>query len=502
MAVQIALAQAPSEKAQPAEGAAKKEVSEKSSSPDKDKEKPVVTKHQATVNGKTLSYTVTTGLMPIKDSNDVTEAHIFYMAYTRDGQPEKGKRPLMFSFNGGPGSSSVWLHLGALGPKRVKVPGDARFPVPPFELIDNDYSWLDETDLVFIDPVGTGYSRPVKPEHGKKFFGMRGDVVSVGEFIRMYLTRNSRWGSPLFLVGESYGTTRAAGLSDYLIERGVSFNGIVLISTALNFQTLRFGPGNDLPCILYLPGYTATAWFHKKLAPDLQADLQKALREAERFASGDYAAALAKGDRLTSDERREVIAQLSRYTGLDKQFLDEANLRVEQRAFCQQLLRAEHIVVGRIDSRYKGDMGLSVEDSATFDPSLAAVTPPYTAMMNQYVRVDLGYESDSMYHILGTGVGRWDFGSQARYPDTTEALRAALSKNPNMKLFIASGYYDLATPYTATRYTIDHLGLDSTQKRNIRMEDYEAGHMMYVHEESLAKLKHDVASFLQDAGGS
>jgi carboxypeptidase C (cathepsin A) len=465
-------------------------------------EKPAVTRHEATIGGKLVHYTVTAGLMPIKDGEDKTEANIFYMAYTVDGQGDSSKRALMFSFNGGPGSSSVWLHLGALGPIRVKVPSDGRFPAPPFELVENESSWLDKTDLVFIDPVGTGFSRPAKPDLGKKFFGMQGDVVSIGEFIRLYLTRNQRWASPLYLVGESYGTTRAAGLSDYLVERGVAFNGIVLVSSALSFQAFVFGPANDLPYVLYLPAYTATAWYHKKLPPDLQADLKSALKESERWASTEYALALAKGDGLSADERSEALSRLARFTGLDKQYLDESNLRVTQGAFCRELLRSQRKIVGRLDSRFTGTLGLSVESSERFDPSLAAFMAPYTAMMNLYVRSELGYESDSVYHILGTGVGAWDWGSaQGGYPDTAVALRSSLSKNPHMKLFVASGYFDLATPYSATRYTIDHMGLDPSLRRNIQMEDYEAGHMMYVHEPSLTRLKADVASFLDRAKG-
>jgi carboxypeptidase C (cathepsin A) len=463
---------------------------------------PVVTHHEARIGGRSVSYTVTAGLMPIKDENDKTEAHIFYIAYTLDEAGSIGKRPLMFSFNGGPGSSSVWLHLGALGPKRVKLPGDASFPAPPYQLVDNEDSWLDQTDLVFIDPVGTGYSRPERPEMGKKFFGMRGDVRSVGEFIRMYLTRNERWASPLFLVGESYGTTRAAGLSEFLVDRGVAFNGIVLVSSALNFQTFMFGKGNDLPYILYVPGFTATAWYHKKLSADLQADLHKALAESERWAANDYALALGKGDRLSPEERRVVVEALARFTGLEKTYLEGSNLRVTNSAFCRELLKSERQAVGRLDSRYKGDLGLAFNEAPSFDPSMAAVMAPYTSMINQYVRSELGYKSDAIYHVLGTGVGAWDWGSaEEGYPDTTEALRMALAKNPNMKLFVASGYFDLATPYTATQYTIEHLGLDPASRRNVCLEEYEAGHMMYVHPESLAKLKSDVTSFIHRALG-
>ncbi|HEX8338626.1 MAG TPA: hypothetical protein VF621_18040, partial [Pyrinomonadaceae bacterium] len=268
---------------------------------------PSVTRHEIRVGGRALRYTVTTGVMPLKSAAGETEARIFYMAYTLDGAGDPARRPLMFSFNGGPGSSSVWLHLGALGPRRVQMLPDGAMPPPPFQLVDNEHTWLDFTDLVFIDPVGTGYSRAARPDLAARYFGLQGDIQSVGEFIRLYLVRNSRWTSPLFLVGESYGTTRAAGLSGYLIERGIAFNGVMLVSTIMNFQTARFARGNDLPYVLFLPTYAAIAWYHKRLPPETQGmELRRFLGEVERWAATDYTVALAKGDRLTPSERQEV----------------------------------------------------------------------------------------------------------------------------------------------------------------------------------------------------
>ncbi len=465
-------------------------------------DKPVVTKHQINLNGRTLRYTVTTGMMPLKNAAGDTEARVFYMAYTADNAGSPAQRPLMFSFNGGPGSSSVWLHLGALGPRRVKMLDDGGLPAPPYQLVDNEYTWLDQTDLVFIDPIGTGYSRAAKPELAAKYFGLQGDIQSVGEFIRLYLSRHERWSSPLFLVGESYGTTRAAGLSGYLVERGIAFNGIILVSTIMNFQTARFARGNDLPYVLFLPTYTATAWYHKKLPPDLQADLRKTLAEAERWAATDYTTALAKGDRLTPDERRQVIEQLARYTGLDKQYIDNSDLRIEIQRFDKELLRDQKRTVGRLDSRFKGMDSLAVSEVPDFDPSLAAIRPPYTATFNDYVRRELGFKSDIEYYILGGGVGRWDFGSDNAYADTSESLRSAFAKNPYMKLFVASGFYDLATPYFATQYTLQHMGLDPSLRGNIQTGAYEAGHMMYIDKTSIAQLKRDVAAFIQHAAAS
>ena len=460
---------------------------------------PVVTKHDIRVGNRTLRYTVTTGVMPLKNAAGDTEARVFYMAYTVDGAGDKSQRPLMFSFNGGPGSSSVWLHLGTLGPRRVQMLDDGAMPPPPFRLVDNDHTWLDFTDMVFIDPVGTGYSRAARPDLASRYFGLQGDIASIGEFIRLYLSRNERWTSPLFLVGESYGTTRAAGLSGYLVDRGVAFNGILLISTILNFQTARFARGNDLPYVLFLPTYTAIAWYHKKLPPDLQADLRKTLAEVERWAATEYTVALAKGDQLTTSERQEVIERLNRYTGLDKKFIDNSELRIEIQRFDKELLRDEKRTVGRLDGRFKGMDALAVSETPDFDPSLAAIRPPYTATFNNYVRGELGFKSDLEYYILGGGIGRWDFGSDNSYADTSEAMRSAFAKNPYMKLFVASGYYDLATPYFATQYTLRHMGLDASLRGNVTTTYYEAGHMMYIDRGSLAQLKRDAAGFVQGA---
>ncbi len=474
---------------------------EKAKEKEPPEEKPVVTHHEIHAQGKLLKYTATTGMMPIKNADGETEAHIFYMAYTIDNPSEGSRRPLMFSFNGGPGSSSVWLHLGAIGPKRVKMLAWGGMPAPPFQLVDNDYTWLDQTDLCFIDPVGTGYSRPTKKELGKKFWSVPGDIESVGEFIRLYLTRNERWTSPLFLVGESYGTTRAAGLSGYLVDNGIALNGVVLVSTVLNFETLGFTKGNDLPYILYLPSYTTTAWYHKKLPQDLQSqELGMILAEVEQWASTEYAQALAKGDALTPEERAAVAERLARYTGLSKSYVDNANLRVHAGEFRKELLRDERRTVGRLDSRFKGIDASGVAESPEYDPSEAAIRPPYTSTFNNYARAELGYKTDIEYYILGGGFREWEWGSAAQgFPNVSEALRRAFVKNPYMRLFVASGHYDLATPFFATQYTLNHLSLDPTLERNITTGEYEAGHMVYIDNDSLAKLKRDIAAFLAAA---
>ena len=465
-----------------------------------EEEPPVVTHHEIMIDGLPLRYTVTTGLMPLKNEQGETEARLFFMAYTRDEAGSPSERPLMFSFNGGPGSSSVWLHLGALGPRRVQMREDGSLPPPPYRMVDNPLTWLTDTDLVFIDPVGTGFSRAEKPELGKKFWSVEGDIESIGEFIRLYLTRHERWASPLFLVGESYGTTRAAGLAGHLIDKGIAFNGIVLVSSVLNFQTLDYGAGNDLPYILFLPTFAATAFYHLKLDDALQQNLAQTLAEVEAWAANEYTLALAKGAALTAEERQETVRRLARYTGLSQRYVDDSDLRVNIFRFCKELLRDERRTVGRLDSRFKGMDAVIVTERPDHDPSMTAIRPPYTAVFNNYVRACLQYKTDLPYHILGGGIKTpWNWGGRSGYVDTSEALQSAFAKNPYMKLFIASGYYDLATPYFATEYTLNHLGLDLSLRANITTAEYEAGHMMYIHTPSLKQLKTDVAGFLLTA---
>lgn len=464
-------------------------------------QEPVITRHSVQLDrGRQLEYEAVAGMIPLRDETGELEAGMFYIHYRKvDAEPG---RPLMFSFNGGPGSSSVWLHLGAVGPKKVKLQEEGHLPPPPYVLEDNPHTWLEHTDLVFIDPVGTGYSRAAKKDGSDKYWGLKGDVESVGEFIRIFLTRYDRWTSPLFLVGESYGTTRAAGLSGHLLERGIAFNGIVLVSSILNFQTARFHKGNDLPYILFLPTYTATAWFHKRLHEDLQGDLSETMRQAEEFAAGEYMLALAKGHNLSDADRVAIANKLARFTGLRPEYIDQTDLRINIHMFCKELLRDVKRTVGRLDSRFKGIDANAAEARPEVDPSMTAILPPYTAMLNDHVRRVLGYKTDLTYHIFAPGklYEKWDWGSAGEgHPDTSEALRQAITRNPFMKVFVASGYYDLATPYFATEYTLAHLGLDPSLKENISTGYYEAGHMMYVHERELVKLKQDVSRFMADA---
>ncbi len=495
---------APAEKAQAKPIApVAKPASPPESAPDKTKtksstdEEPVITHHRISSGGKELKFTATAGLMPIKDTKGETEARIFFIAYTLDDPPAAAPRPLLFSFNGGPGSASVWLHLGALGPRRVTITDEPVIPAPPFRLVDNEATWLDRTDLVFIDPVGTGYSRAAKPELTARFHTLRGDISSVGEFIRMYLTRYDRWGSPLYLIGESYGTTRAAGLAGHLVEQGIAFNGLLLVSCALDFRGFVFSEANDAPFRNYLAAYAASAWYHKKLPADLQArGLAALLREVEEWTDKEYASILARGDQLTGEARRNAVSQLARFTGLKSGDIETTNLRITQPFFCKHLLETERRSIGRLDARFKGVENSPTAAGPSFDPSMAGIRAPYTSTFNNYVRTELGYRSDVPYFILGEGVGGWDWQQQMGYPATTDQLKDALAKNPHMKVLIASGYYDLATPYRAVEHTLAGLALDPSLRQNITIERYESGHMMYVHAPSLHKLKQDGAALI------
>ncbi len=456
--------------------------------------KPSVTEHKVTLEGGEISYTATAGQLPIMNNAGETEAQIFFIAYTvGDNSAFGSKRPLLFVFNGGPGASAVWLHLGAVGPRRVQMRADGSMPPPPYVLADNEFTWLDKADLVFIDPVGTGYSRAVKPELTKKFASVSGDIDSVGGFVRLYLTQYERWSSPLFLVGESYGTFRAAGLSEYLVEHGIALNGIIMISSIMNLETTSFDRGNDLPYVLFLPSYTATAWYHKKLAP--QTDLDKTLEAAEVWAETGYVTALGKGDRLSSGEREKVAEKLAEFTGLDKAFIDDRNLRIDRGSFVNELLRKQGRVVGYMDSRFTA-LNLNPAGPSNFDPTIATIRPPFTATFNDYVRGELGFKTDLEYFTLGGGIGQWNWEAKNSYADVGDNLRNTFAKNPYMKLFIASGCFDLATPYFATEYTLSHLGLTPTLRTNVTTHRYRSGHMMYLDGGSISQLKRDVSQFI------
>jgi len=461
-------------------------------------ETPVVTHHSITVRGKTINYTATVAQMPLKNPAGETEAHIFYMAYTLDGGPEAPKRPLTFCFNGGPGSASMWVHMGGMGPRSPKLMPNGRMPPPPFQLKDNQDTWLDMTDLVFIDPVGTGYSRANSVEIARRMNGVNGDIQSVGEFMRLYVARNNRELSPLFIAGESYGTFRAAGLAGYLIDRGLAFNGIVLIGTTLNLETI-WSRSDDLVYQLEFPTYAADAWYHKKVSPDLQKkDLKSFLKDAETFAMGEYAAALAKGDELPADERKTIVEKLVHYTGLEARYIEESNLRFDVSHFARELLRNKEQTIGRYDGRLTGASSRNTGETSEFDPSSTEITPPFTAAFTNYMRTELNYKTDMYYYPSG-GVQPWDYGVQNGFGDTTSLLKNALTKNPYMKVLVAAGYYDLATPFYAVQYTFNHMGLNPDMHKRISWAFYQAGHMLYIDSDSHTKLHHDVGEFLSSA---
>lgn len=461
-------------------------------------EKNVRTEHSVTIGGQKISYVADAGTLPIKAEDGKVTANIFFVSYTRPAK-DLATRPITFCFNGGPGSSSVWLHLGAFGPRRVQLTPKGEAPAPPGRVVENADSILDVTDLVFIDPVSTGYSRAADAKDAKQFHGVEEDIRSVGEFIRLYMTREGRWESPRFLAGESYGTTRAANLVNHMQNRyGMYFNGVVLLSTVLNFETLIFNEGNDLPYILFLPSYTATAYFHNRLGAR-NGTLAEVVQQAKAFAEGPYTVALMKGSQISDDEAAAVAKQMAELTGLSEAYIRKSHLRVEAQHFMAELLRDKGLVIGRFDSRITGMAGKRIEERPEYDPSYTAVQGPFTDALNDYMRRVLDFRSDLTYEILTSRVQPWNYANAAtnRYLNVAPALREALTKNPHLRVFQGSGYYDLATPLLATDYTFSHLGGSKELTSRVTTAYYEGGHMMYTHLPSLRKLHADVTTFIQ-----
>ncbi len=486
----------------------------KPAAPDKP---PAVTRHTISINGKPLAYTATAGWMTVDKPDEQPGARVYYTAYTMDGVRDLAARPVTFCFNGGPGSSSVWLHMGGIGPRRVAMNDEGDSGKPPYGLADNESTLLDVTDLVFIDPVSTGFSRPLPGEKKEQFHGVGEDVASVGEFIRLFITKNGRWVSPKFVLGESYGTTRAAGLSGFLQGRthGMYLNGIVLVSSVLDFQTITFQPGNTISYILFLPHYTATAWYHGKLGPALQGrPLKDVLAESEKFALNEYSVALLKGNRLTKEEREAVAARTAELTGLSPAYVKGSNLRIRHERFVKELLRTDMRTVGRLDSRFKGRDEDAVGETYEDDPAGQALQGAFATMINHYLRTELQVKDDMTYNIYGN-VYPWNFLStpedalsgmrpggrrmMAMGINVADTLRGAMTENPSLQVFIANGYFDGATPYFGTAYTFSQMGLNSEFADRVHMGFYEAGHMMYIHKPSLLKLKADLAGFIKGA---
>jgi carboxypeptidase C (cathepsin A) len=465
---------------------------------DKKDDVPSVTEGSVKIGGEEIHYRATAGMLPILDKDSKPTAKVFYIAYTKTNDVDAAERPVTFCFNGGPGSSSVWLHLGSFGPKRVEFTGDGTQPPrPPGRMIPNEHSLLDVTDLVFIDPVSTGYSRSEQPDKASEFYGQDADIRTVAEFIRLYTTREKRWRSPKFLAGESYGVFRACGLANYLQDRfSLYLNGLVLVSGVIDFDTIRSAGLNDTPYQVFLPMMTATAHFHKKLPADLQADFTKAVTESRSYAWGDYGAALHRGSDLTAAERQTAAEKLARLTGLPVQYILDRHLRVDAGEFRKELLRSEGKIIGRFDARVVSRDGDAAGRSPEFDPSYVLVSGVFSSAMNAYVREDLKFEKDLPYEIL-TSVQPWNFSRRDAFPSTAPDLAAALKENPHLKVLVQCAWRDLACPPDGIQLSLRQLGLPEELKGNLQIEEYQAGHMFYLNPPDLAKSAKDTRAFIR-----
>ena len=461
-----------------------------------------ITHHTITLNGRRVAFTARAGYMPIKARNGKLLAKIFFIAYTKD-EP-KGKvqdRPLTFCFNGGPGAASNWLNIGCAGPYRVLLTPGGNVTPPPFKLVKNHQTWLGKTDLVFIDPVGTGYSRKEPGVPGGAFYGVQQDISSVADFIRLYMTMYRRWGSPIFLAGESYGTTRAAGLSDYLSQHdGIDINGIILISCALNFQILMPSFGNETPYPLFMPTYATTAWYYHKLSPKLEKHFHRTIAEAEHFAVYDYLPALELGSHLSKVQKLKTAEEMSHLTGLSTRFILAANLRVGPNMFEQQLLRSEHRVIGRMDTRLSAYTPNTLAERSNFDPAMSRFTPAFTTGFNELVQSKLHYRNDLPYRTITPRVFPWHFGTGGMgYLYVTDNLQQGMIRDPSMQVLVCSGYFDLATPFFGTIYSMDHLHLSKKLQSHIHMVFFRGGHMVYHPHDMLIRLRRDVSHLIDSA---
>lgn len=478
---------------------------ENKAKPEPPKETSSVTEHSISINGKSIAYKATASTILLNNEKDQPSALMYSTAYTRSDVKDLSKRPVAFIYNGGPGSASVWLHMGAFGPRRVVTNNTAATPPAPYKLVDNASSLLDKADLVFIDPVGTGFSHAVGDAKDKDFWGVDPDVKSLAQFINIYISRNNRWNSPKFLIGESYGTFRSVALAEYLDSNdGISVNGIVLISSVLDMGTLSFSTGDDRSYIFYIPTYAAAAWYYKVLK-DRPDNLDTFLDKARQFASTEYAAALMKGSKLDSTEKAEIAKKLAGFTGLSADYLIKANLRVELSQFMTELQRNRGLTIGRYDARFKGDIYDMLTEYAEFDPSFSGVYSAFTSAFNSYVRHDLKFGKDMTYKILPMEPSRnwdWKHGRGSFFPGAPNVegdLIRLLIENPYLKVQVENGFYDMATPFFATEYTMDHLLLPGNARERIQLNYYQAGHMMYLHEQDLKKLKSNVAAFIDSA---
>ena len=493
----------PADDAKAADKATDQKLGEKPKEPTDDL---VSTRHELRVGRRTLAYTATAGRMVLHDEvyEDGTfkgykpKAEVSIIAYVADA-PEGERRPVTFAFNGGPGSSSVWLHLGLLGPRRVLMGDVGNLLPPPYALADNAESLLAVSDLVFIDPVSTGYSRTLEDTKPEPFHGYQGDIESVGEIIRIWTSRNKRWMSPKFVAGESYGTTRGAALAEHLQTRhGMFLNGLMLISSVLDFSTIDFqDQRNDKAHALYLPTYAAIAHYHGKGA---KRSLRATLKDAEEYASGEYQRVLARGDRLTAKERAAAVRKIASLTGLTEEYVDRADLRIEHWRFFGELLRDERRTAGRLDGRFSGPAASAIAEHMDADPSHDAISGPYAAAFNHYVRDELEYANDLPYEQISRRVQPWSYKDfEGRPVDVTPKLERAMRQNPHLKVHVAYGYYDGATPHFAAEDVFAHLRIPEELRANIEHRYYEAGHLMYVHEPSRLQQSKDLTDFVTRA---
>lgn len=454
-------------------------------------EKSSVTRHSARVGGQQINYTATAATYVIKADDGSPKATFFFVAYTKEETPDSSKRPLSFVYNGGPGSASSYTHMG-LGPKRIVLTDDGRGMPAPYSVIENGDSFLDTTDLVFVDAISTGYSRPVPGENTAQFYGVEQDATFFADFIYQYLTRNERWASPKFLIGESYGTTRSAQLSQVLQRRHqIYLNGIVLLSS------VGFGNwGADDRAIFFLPTFVVSAWYHRLLPPDLQKlSITELAQQARQFAHGEYAAALEKGDELPPAEYQKIVKSLARSTALSPKYIEQTNLRINPQRWLKELLREKRQTVGRIDARFLGMDADAAGERYEYDSSLASYDGAYVAMFQDYVRRELKWNTE-MYYTLSARVQPWDQGQPGQ---PAEALRSAMTQQAYLRVLVIAGYYDIATPFNGIEHTVSHMALEPAIRKNISFSYYEAGHMMYIEKKSREKLHKDLSAFITGA---
>ena len=483
-----------------------KPEAKKSCRKEQPKEESSVTDHTIRIGGQTIPYKATAGTILLKNDKGEPTGLMFYVAYTRSDVKDMTTRPVAFFYNGGPGSSTIWLHMGAYGPKRVVTSDATATPPAPYKLVDNQDSLLDVTDEVFIDAMGTGFSHAVGKAHNKDFWGVDQDMRAFGQFINNYVTENNRWNSPKFLIGESYGTFRSAVVGNYLQSHyNMDLNGIVLMSSVLDLGTISFYPGEDLAYVLYLPSYAATACYHK-LLPGCPANLDNVIDQARQFASTEYPDALLKGDTISDTEKEAVAKKLAGFTGLSEDYILKANLRVNLPQFMAELQRSRGLTTGRLDSRFSGPSYDPLAEYGSYDPQSTAISGAYTAAFNDYIRQDLHFGKGMTYLVGANFAGaHWDWKHGGRgfgfpgAPNVEPDLVHAMVSNPHLHVQVENGYFDLATPFFETEYTMDHLGLPAGLRSHIQLKYYDAGHMMYVNDAAHDKLKANVAAFIENA---